>query len=154
MACHLLGPCLHIVVHLLAEHADAVVGRQVVEDVLALQLGRLHAKDVDLAQRRAALEGRIVEIDQVCGQRDGLQLLAVGETVVGKHGVLDSHVELVEVLDVRAAEPVLGGCHRAKAVVAEGIVLGKYAEHLVVLIWREHLAEQFPALCGEMGIHA
>ena len=50
MACHLLWPCLHIVVHLLAEHADAVVGRQVVEDVLALQLGWLHAKDVYLAQ--------------------------------------------------------------------------------------------------------
>ena len=50
MACHLLGPCLHIVVNLLAEHADAVVGRQVVEYVLALQLGRYHAKDIYLTQ--------------------------------------------------------------------------------------------------------
>ena len=114
MACHLLGPGKEEGIHFGGEHLDAIVFRQVVEDVGVLQFRHFGAEDVDVAERGAAGEGGVVDVACVHRQGDGLQFLAVGEASVGQHGVANGGEEFVEILNVGASEPVPGGSHFAE----------------------------------------
>ena len=50
VACHLLGPGKEEGIHFGGEHLDAIVFRQVVEDVGVLQFRHFGAEDVDVAE--------------------------------------------------------------------------------------------------------